>query len=153
MATVLMSQKKFMEAQLKTDALAYNVQSRISVLEKIMDKGTFAEKTEAATALAAEKKRQATFSLCNVGNVIMPEQMLRYITEFYPVVPPALYPYGISTINFKGELIITVSSPSPEDAVAAKFTALLKQHGMPAYVSETYLHSQMKYNPAYRCRK
>ena len=153
MATVLMSQKKFMEAQLKTDALAYNVQSRISVLEKIMDKGTFAEKTMAAAALAAEKKRQATFSLCNVGNVIMPEQMLRYITEFYPVVPPALYPYGISTINFKGELIITVSSPSPEDTVAAKFTALLKQHGMPAYVSETYLHSQMKYNPEYRCRK
>ncbi len=148
-ATVLMSQKKFLEAQLKTDALAYNVQRRISVLEKVLDRKTIEEKKDAAAMLFAGKAKEATFSICSIGNVIMPEQMLRYITEFYPVVPPALFPYGISTINFKGELVITVSSASREDGTGEKFAALLKQYGMPAYISENFSHTMMKYNPAY----
>ncbi len=146
-STVLMSQKKFLEAQLKTDALAYNVQKRISVIEKALGGKTLEEKAAGAAVLFSGKSGEATFSICNVGNVIMPESMLRYITEFYPVVPPAMFPYGISTINFKGDLIVTVSSAGKEDPAAGRFAALLKQFGVPAYVSDSYIHSMMNYNP------
>ena len=141
-----MSQKKFLEAQLKTDALAYNAQRKMSALENIMETGSIKEKEEAVRTMIRKKSGEFTFSLCNIGNVIMPESMLQYITEFYPVVPPSLFPFSISTINFKGDLVITVTS-SAGDRTCDRFAALLKRYDMPAYVTETYIHCPMKYKP------
>ena len=146
-ATVLMSQKKLLEAQLRTDALAYNAQRRISVLDRITDLGTLREKVEAAGKTMEEQASRATFSLCNIGSVIMPETMLQYITEFYPVVTPSMFPYSISTINFRGDLIVTVASSLPGDGVCRRLTALMKEYGIPAFISESYSISPLKYKP------
>ena len=147
LATVLMSQKKLLEAQLRTDALAYNAQRRISVLDRITDLGTLREKVEAAGKTMEEQASRATFSLCNIGSVIMPETMLQYITEFYPVVTPSMFPYSISTINFRGDLIVTVASSLPGDGVCRRLTALMKEYGIPAFISESYSISPLKYKP------
>ncbi len=147
LATVLMSQKKLLEAQLKTDALAYNAQREMGVLEKILGQKTLQEKKAAMDRMLQGKSESATYSICNIGSVIMPESISQYITEFYPVVPPVLFPYSLSTINFKGELIVTISSSYLDGNVAAGFAGLLKENGIPAYISDRYLYSPLKYKP------
>ena len=146
-ATVLMSQKKLLEAQLKTDALAYNAQRKISLLDNILGKNSFPSRIEAVNAMMKKKSEEATFSLCNIGNVIMPESMLQFITEFYPAVPPSLFPFSLSTINFKGELVITVSSSDTGSRVCRQFVSLLRQYDMPAYISENYNTTPLEYKP------
>lgn len=147
LATVLMSQKKFLEAQLKTDALAYNAQRKIALLEDILDKDTLAGKVAAMHDMISRKSAESTYSLCNVGNVIMPDTMQQYITEFYPLVPPSLFPFSISTINLRGDLIVTVSSSDKESRVCGRFVSLLKRHDIHAYISDSYLYCPLKYKP------
>ena len=146
-ATVLMSQKKFIEAQLRTDALAYNVQRSIAQFDRIMETSSSAGRISAVEKFFGDRAREATFSLCNIGSMIIPETMLKYITEFYPVVPPALYPYGIATINFKGDLVISVSTPAEDTETCRGFVSLLKKYEMPAYIAESFIHSQLRYKP------
>ena len=146
-ATVLMSQKKFLEAQLKTDALAYNAQRKISLLEDILDRRTLEDKSAAMHEMLGTKAMESTYSLCNVGNVIMPDSMQQYVTEFYPLVPPVLFPFSISTINLKGDLVITVSSSDIGNGTCRRFVSLLKQYGVHAYISDSYLYSTLKYKP------
>lgn len=147
LATVLMSQKKFLEAQLKTDALAYNAQRKISLLEDILDRKTLGGKTSAMHDMISLKSSESTYSLCNVGNVIMPESMQQFITEFYPLVPPSLFPFSISTINFRGDLIVNVSSSDMECGVCGRFVSLMKQHDIHAYISDSYIYCPLKYKP------
>ena len=147
LATVLMSQKKFLEAQLRTDALAYNAQRKISLLEDILDKKTIGEKAAAMQAMISRKSGESTYSLCNVGNVIMPETMQQYIMEFYPLVPPSLFPFSISTINLRGDLIVTISSSEASGNVPRRFVSLLKRHDIHAYISDSYQYSPLKYKP------
>lgn len=146
-ATVLMSQKKLLEAQLRTDALAYNAQRRISVMDRIMEMDSLGKKVEAARRTLSEQSGKATFSMCNIGSVIMPESVLQYITEFYPVVSPSVFPCSITTINFKGDLIVTVASSLSGGNVCRRLTSLLKRHGIPAFISESYTLSPLKYKP------
>ena len=146
-ATVLMSQKKFLEAQLKQDALAYNAQRKIGLLEDILDVVPLESRISAMKDMIRKKAAGSTYSICNIGSVIMPETMLRHIVEFYPVVPPVMFPFGISTINFKGELVITVSSSNPGNQACRRFASLMKQYEIPAFISETYEYSTLKYNP------
>ena len=146
-ATVLMSQKKFIEAQLRTDALAYNVQRSIAQFDRIMETSSSAGRISAVEKFFGDRAHEATFSLCNIGSMIIPETMLKYITEFYPVVPPALYPYGIATINFKGDLVISVSTPADDTETCRGFVSLLKKYEMPAYIAESFIHSQLRYKP------
>ena len=77
----------------------------------------------------------------------MPESMLQFITEFYPAVPPSLFPFSLSTINFKGELVITVSSSDTGSRVCRQFVSLLRQYDMPAYISENYNTTPLEYKP------
>ena len=139
-ATVLMSQKKLLEAQLRTDALAYNAQQKIGRIERIIGGKDLRSKVAEADSMFSDMASSATFSVCNIGSVIMPESMQRYITEFYPVVPVPVFPYGMTAINFKGELVVTVSSAEASGDVCARFVSLLKRYDMPAYISESYMH-------------
>ncbi len=145
--TVLMSQKKLLEAQLRTDALAYNAQRKISLIDRIMETGTVEDKASSVKKMFSDISAEATFSSCNIGSVIFPETMLQYITEFYPVIGTSLFPYALSTINFKGDLVVTVSSADPQDDACRRFVSLLKGCGMPAYISESYIHRPLSYKP------
>ena len=46
----------------------------------------------------------------------------------------------MTAINFKGELVVTVSSAEASGDVCARFVSLLKRYDMPAYISESYMH-------------
>lgn len=146
-ATVLMSQKKLLEAQLRTDALAYNAQRKINSIDRILETAGMDRKAEAFTRMFSDMSHVATFSSCNIGSVIMPETVLQYITEFYPIVGVSMFPFGMTMINFKGDLQITVSGPSHDDRTCRRFAALLRQHDIPAFISESYLHSALNYKP------
>ena len=73
--------------------------------------------------------------------------MQQYVTEFYPLVPPVLFPFSISTINLKGDLVITVSSSDIGNGTCRRVVSLLKQYGVHAYISDSYLYSTLKYKP------
>ena len=145
--TVIMSQKKLIEAQLKADALAYNAQRKISCLEKVMDAPCLSGKIGAERDVMRERSSTAAYSLCNVGNIILPESLSRYIVEFYPVLPSFLYPFSVTTSRLHGELVITVTSSIGADALCRRFVGLLDEYEMGAYVSDRLSFPFLKYVP------
>lgn len=146
--TILMSQKKLLDAQLRHDALAYSALRLVRSKESVCDTGMqFDRKTDAGKALAAETAHSATFSICNMGNPVIPESLQQYIVEFYPVVTSSVFAYALSVICFKGDIVINVSCRDRDRTVPFRFVELLNGQGMYAFVSDEYTYGKLKYMP------
>ncbi len=146
--TILMSQKKLLDAQLKQDAIAYSAKRLIETVEHAcQEEVPFSEKLARAGKSMDAASRTATFSICNVGNIAMPDSLLQYMTELYPIVPAGSYASSLSVVNFKGDIVITVTDRVPEDNLAARFAELLNRHDIPAFVSDRYQFTQISYSP------
>lgn len=133
--TVLMSQKKLLEAQLKPDTLAYSAQRQLSQIQRAFD-GTCAK--EGVAKMFDGLSSMATYEIASMGNVIFPDSMQRYVTEFYPVNPSGLYAYSVTIVNFKGEIVITIAGCNPVHALASRLAQLLCGNDIAAYVSDEY---------------
>lgn len=111
--TVLMSQKKLLEAQLKTDALAYYAQRG----------GTDAE---------------STYDIGFAGMMVLPDAMQRYVTDIYALNPSDGHCVSVSIIIFRGEIILSLSGKSSVRRVAENFLDVLADNGVSAYISDIF---------------
>lgn len=137
--TVLMSQKKLLEAQLKNDTLAYSAQRRISDIEKAFDrKKSLEERKAGASALLAKTASMSTYDVCRVGNVILPDAMQRYVTEFYPVIPSGTCMFSLTVISYRGDVIVTVSGRNDVAKVCGRFVELLNKYDMDAFIADEF---------------
>lgn len=144
--TILMSQKKLLEAQLKTDALAYNAQRRIADFEKVQACTDFASRCTAASGIISDKAAQSTYMLRNAGNIGMPETMMRYVTEFYPMYTPSVHPLSFSSIIFRNEVILTVSLMHgylPD--LCRRIVSLMNDNDIYAYISDSFSFIPVRY--------
>lgn len=144
--TILMSQKKLLEAQLKTDALAYNAQQRIADIEKVQSCTGFASKCTAASGIISGKAAQSTYMLRNAGNIGMPESMMRYVTEFYPMYTPSVHPLSFSSIIFRNEVILTVTLRHgylPD--ISRRIVSLMNDNDIYAYISDEFSFIPVRY--------
>ena len=135
--TVLMSQKKLLEAQLKTDALAYSAQRMISDVDLAMEHLP-AQRAAAFMSLHDKIDSKSTYSISRVGNVTMPEQMQRYVTDLYPVHPCGGQAFAMTVINYRGELVVTVSGKNDLDSVTRRFVELLNENGIYSFMSDRF---------------
>lgn len=146
--TILMSQKKLIDAQLRHDALAYSAQRLVHSNETVYDPDKpFDRKTDAGKTLAEETAQSATFSICNMGNPVIPESLQQYMVEFYPVVTSSVFAFALSVICFKGDIVINVSCRDRDRTVPFRFVELLNGQGMYAFVSDEYTYVKLKYMP------
>ena len=137
--TVLMSQKKLLEAQLKNDTLAYSAQRKIAGIEKAFDgKGPLTEMIMKNKAILKDVVSRSTYDICRVGNVLVPESMQRYLTEFYPVVPSGPYMFSLTVINYRGEVVVTVSGKKDVRSVCGRFVELLVENDIDAFVADEF---------------
>jgi len=141
--TVLMSQKKLLEAQLKTDALAYSAQRKIADIEKAC-RGSLEQKKSAFTALNDKMSAKSTYSVCRIGNLILPDQLQRYVTEFYPVIPASDQAYSMTVVSFKGEMFVTVAGRKDVAAVTDRFVELLNGNGIHAFKADGFSFRYIK---------
>lgn len=144
--TILMSQKKLLEAQLKTDALAYNAQQRIADFEKVRSCPDFASRCRSASEIISRKAGQSTYMLRNAGNIGMPESMVRYVTEFYPMYTPSVHPLSFSAIIFRNEVILTASSRHgylPD--LCRRIVSLMNGNDIYAYISDEFSFTPVTY--------
>ena len=142
--TVLMSQKKLLEAQLKNDTLAYSAQRKIAGIEKAFDgKRTIAEMKSANANVLRDIASRSTYDICRVGNVLIPESMQRYVTEFYPVLPAGPYIYSLTVISYRGEIVVTVSGKKDTRAVCGRFVELLLKNDIDAYIADEFSYIPM----------
>lgn len=137
--TVLMSQKKLLEAQLKNDTLAYSAQRKIADIDKAFDSSrTLAELDAAFDAMQSVLRRRSTYDICRIGNVILPESMQRLVTEFYPVIPSSGRTVSVSVSTYKGELSVTVSGRKFAYSVCRRLVDLLMENDIDAYIADKY---------------
>lgn len=137
--TVLMSQKKLLEAQLKNDTLAYSAQRKFNDIEKVFGENkTVAEKRAADASYLARTASMSTYDICRVGSVILPESMQRYVTELYPVVPSGPYMYSLAVVSYRGEVVVTVSGKKDTRAVCGRFVELLVRNDIYAFIADEY---------------
>lgn len=137
--TVLMSQKKLLEAQLRTDALAYSAQRKIGEIEKAYgSKGTFDDVRDRFAACHEKVSSRSTYDICRVGNLILPDAVQRYVTEFYPVIPSGRYPYSLTVANFRGDVIVTVCGRRRVKEVCARFVELLLQNDIDTFIADEF---------------
>lgn len=141
--TVLMSQKKLLEAQLKTDALAYSAQRMIADVEKAY-KGSLEQKRASFAALYEKISCMSTYSVCRLGNLILPDQLQRYVTEFYPVLPAVDQAYSLTVVNFRGDMYVTVSGKKDVKLVTDRFVELLNGNGIYAFKADGFILRYMK---------
>ena len=141
--TVLMSQKKLLEAQLKPDTLAYSAQRQMGQIEKAFA-GTCAD--EGVSRMFEELSSMSTYEVASMGNVIFPDSMQRYVTEFYPVNASGLHAYSMTIVNFKGEIVITLAGCNSVPALALRLAQLLCGNDIAAYVSDEYEYTPMTNN-------
>lgn len=144
--TILMSQKKLLEAQLKTDALAYNAKQRIADFEKVRSCRDFAGKCSAASGIISRKAGQSTYMLRNAGNIGMPESMMRYVTEFYPLYTPSLHNLSLSSIIFRNEVVLTAALRHgclPD--LCRRIVSLMNDNDIYAYISDEFSFIPVKY--------
>lgn len=118
--TVLMSQKKLLEAQLKPDTLAYSAQRKM------------------ADIIKCRREPVATYEICRTGNVILPDTMQRYVTEFYPVIPSGPSGYSLAVVIYRGEVIVTVSGRKDVRAVCGRFVELLAGNDIEAFIADEF---------------
>lgn len=137
--TVLMSQKKLLEAQLKNDTIAYSAQRKLGAIEKTFDnKETIADKKAADAAYLAGNASMSTYDICRVGSVILPESMQRYVTEFYPVSPSGPYMFSLTVVNYRGEVVVTVSGKKDTRNVCGRFVELLVRNDIEAFIADEF---------------
>ncbi len=137
--TVLMSQKKLLEAQLKADTLAYSAQRSIADIEAAFDrKMSLEERKSGAAALMSKAASMSTYDVCRIGNVILPDTMQRYVTEFYPVMPSGPYMFSLTVISYRGDVIVTVSGRNNVDAVCGRFVELLRRNDIDAFIADEF---------------
>lgn len=141
--TVLMSQKKLLEAQLKTDALAYSAQRLISDAEKAY-RGSLEQKKAAFAALHEKTSSMSTYCICRLGNLILPDQLQRYVTEFYPVIPAVDQAYSLTVVSFRGDMYVTVSGKKDVKSVVDRFVELLNGNGIYAFKADGFSLRYMK---------
>ena len=142
--TVLMSQKKLLEAQLKNDTLAYSAQRKISDIEKAFDSADTIQGLDAAfDALQDNSSRRATYDICRIGNVILPESMQRLVSEIYPVIPSSGKSVSVTVTTYRGELSVTISGRKHADAVGRRLVELLHENDIDAYIADRYSFSPL----------
>jgi len=135
--TVLMSQKKLLEAQLKTDALAYSAKRKIADVEKACN-GTLGQKRHAFRTLGEKMNAMSTYTVSRIGNLILPEKMQRYVTELYPVLPSSGQTCAMTIVNFRGEMFITVSGGEVLEKVCGRFIELMHENGIASFIADKY---------------
>lgn len=137
--TVLMSQKKLLEAQLKNDTLAYSAQRKISDIERAFDsKGSVDERRHGAKEMFSRTVSMSTYDICRVGNVILPDSMQRYVTEFYPLIPSGPYMFSLTVVNYRGDVVVTVSGRRDVNKVCGRFVELLVRNDIDAFIADEY---------------
>lgn len=137
--TVLMSQKKLLEAQLKNDTLAYSAQRKISDLEATFDgKKDIAASMDSCADLMSRTTRMSTYDICRVGNVTLPESMQRYVTEFYPVSPSGARAFSLTVASYRGEVLVTVSGMKNVRSVCGRFVELLAKNDIDAFIADEF---------------
>lgn len=146
--TVLMSRKKLLDAQLKQDALAYSAKRMMKTAAASCDDSlTLRQKIERCGKSLDMAAETATFSICNLGNIAMPESLQQYLVEFYPVVPPGSYANSLSVVNFKGDMVITLTDSEGDMSGARSFVELLNRYDIPAFISDEFRFTQIRYSP------
>ena len=146
--TVLMSQKKLLDAQLRHDALAYSAKRMMKAAEASCGDGlSFSQRLENCGRCLDMSSDTATFSICNLGNIAMPESLLQYLVEFYPVVPAGSYSASLSVVNFKGDMVITLTDSAGDMSFAGRFVDLLNGYDIPAFISDEFRFTQIRYLP------
>ena len=137
--TVLMSQKKLLEAQLKHDALAYSAQNKIAEVENTFDKSrSLAQLDEAFQAIQEKAAKKFTYNICRIGHVILPDSMQRLVSEFYSVIPSSGRTISVTVTAFKGELNVTVSGKRYSNEVCRRLVELLQENDIDAYIADRY---------------
>ena len=137
--TVLMSQKKLLEAQLKNDTLAYSAQRKISDVENAFEFSDSLASLDASFDIMQENaNRRSTYSICRIGNVILPESMQRLVSEFYPVIPSSGKSVSVTVTTYKGDLAVTVSGKKYAYEVCRRLIDLLHANDIDAYIADRY---------------
>lgn len=136
-STVLMSQKKLLEAQLKPDTLAYSAQRKIADLDRAYD-GAEEQIDERFSELQAKVRAKSTYDIAGLGHIILPESMQRLVTELYPVMPSSGRTFSVTAELFKNELAVTVSGRRNAGPVAARLVELLQGNDIDAYIADSY---------------
>lgn len=146
--TILMSQKKLLDAQLRNDALAYSARCLVDMSENACDSSlSISEKISRSDAVLEKVSGTATFSICNLGNTVMPETLQQYITEFYPIFPAAGFAYSLTVVNFKGELLVTVATRDGDRSLPFRFASILNSQDVYAFVADEFRFNQLDYIP------
>ena len=141
-STVLMSQKKLLEAQLKQDTLAYSAQRKIADIEWAYD-APAEEINDRFTTIQEKTRAKSTYDIAGLGHVILPESMQRLVTELYPVIPTSGKTFSVTTELFKNDLAITVSGRKNTWHVAARLVELLQGNDIDAYIADSYSFKPM----------
>ena len=142
-STVLMSQKKLLEAQLKPDTLAYSAQRKIADLDLAYDAPV--ENIHAGfNELQSRIRSKSTYDIAGLGHVILPESMQRLVTELYPVIPSSGRTFSVTAELFRNELAVTVSGRKNVCHVAARLVELLQGNDIEAYIADCYSFRPMK---------
>ena len=141
-STVLMSQKKLLEAQLKQDTLAYSAQRRINEIEWACE-APAGEIDERFNAIQEKARAKSTYDISGLGHVILPESMQRLVTELYPVIPTSGKTFSVTAELFKNELAVTVSGRRDVEQVAHRLVELLKGNEIDAYIVDSYTFRPM----------
>ena len=137
--TVLMSQKKLLEAQLKNDTLAYSAQRKISDVENAFEFSDSLASLDASFDIMQENaNRRSTYNICRIGNVILPESMQRLVSEFYPVIPSSGKSVSVTVTTYKGDLAVTVSGKKYAYEVCRRLIEQLHANDIDAYIADRY---------------
>ncbi|MBO8445557.1 MAG: hypothetical protein IAC23_07690 [Bacteroidetes bacterium] len=137
--TILMSQKKLLEAQLKPDALAYNAGRRLDDMERLSSASGLEAKAHMAEKMASMEAARSTYMIRGAGNVGMPESMLRYVTEFYPIFTPVRHDFVVSMVVLRNEAVLTFSERNGADGSFSRRVAeLMNENEICAYVSDEF---------------
>ena len=80
----------------------------------------------------------STYDICRVGNVILPDSMQRYVTEFYPLIPSGPYMYSLTVVNYRGDVVVTVSGKRDVNKVCGRFVELLVSNDVDAFIADEY---------------
>ena len=137
--TVLMSQKKLLEAQLKNDTLAYSAQRKISDVENAFEFSDSLASLDASFDIMQENaNRRSTYNICRIGNVILPESIQRLVSEFYPVIPSSGKSVSVTVTTYKGDLAVTVSGKKYAYEVCRRLIEQLHANDIDAYIADRY---------------
>ena len=142
-STVLMSQKKLLEAQLKQDTLAYSAQSKIADMEWAYE-GPVDAINERFSSIQEKSRAKSTYDIAGLGHVILPESMQRLVTELYPVIPSSGKTFSVTAELFRNELAVTVSGRRNVEHVAMRLVELLQGNDIDAYVVDSYTFKPMR---------